>query len=111
MDYKAAIEYLRPVADNHPVSGYGAALEAAIRALEEAETLGRMIDQLKRDLKESGRKDPCSFCRFMYQPVPCEGADYICDECSHESCVCHGCRGFDKWEWRGVPEEGRNETL
>lgn len=35
MDYKAAIEYLRPVADNHPVSGYGAALEAAIRALEE----------------------------------------------------------------------------
>lgn len=50
MDYKAAIEYLRPVADNHPVSGYAAALETAIRAMEEVEALRKERDAAVADI-------------------------------------------------------------
>lgn len=38
MTFKEAIEYLQPVADNTPLSGYGAALTAAIYALHQMDS-------------------------------------------------------------------------
>lgn len=104
MTNKEAITYLQPVADSTPMVGYGAALVAALEALREVESLRVQLKQAVADLQECGRKDPCDFCKYNGLPLPCEGADFICDECTHESCVCHACRGFDKWEWRGVQE-------
>ena len=84
MKNKEAIEYLRPVADSTPLAGYGAALSAAIRALEEVETLraelagererfdryadysverDKMIEQLKEDLRGSAER--CSTCSHL----------------------------------------------
>ena len=123
MTNREAIEYLQPVADNTPLAGYGEALRAAIRALEDAEKLerelksrdatdklrvafakkqGQIIRQLMRDLKAAGKADLCEFCTHNTAPLPCLGGDYICDNCSHEGCGCHACRDFDKWKWRGV---------
>jgi hypothetical protein len=39
MTYKEAREYLRPIADNHPLGGYAAALEKAMEALEKVEQM------------------------------------------------------------------------
>ena len=37
MTFKEAIDYLQPVADNTPLTGYGKALDMAIEALRKAE--------------------------------------------------------------------------
>lgn len=76
----------------------------------------RMIDQMKKEAERMNtvlrlcfREDPCLYCRWGKEPVPCQGADYICDECTHEGCVCHACRDFDKWEMER--DEGSGEWL
>ena len=105
MTYKDAIVYLRPVADNHPLAGYSAALNVAIRALEEVEQLNAEKTQLLDDLKQSLRHEPCDYCKHAKEPVPCAGSDYVCDECTHHGCFCYDCRDCSKWEWRGIPVE------
>ena len=121
MTYKEAREYLRPVADSTPLAGYGAALSKAVEALEKAESLeaelaeaerrakdrdglfARLIDDLKLVAKEGGT--PCGLCRWAYAPLPCrDGPDYPCEKCIPGGCVCHSCRDYDKWLWRGMPE-------
>lgn len=94
MDKKEAIAYLRLVADSAHLKPYAAALEMAIRAMEEREG---MLALLK---KHGG----CDTCLHKTAPLPCIGADYICDNCPDEACVCHACEKFSRWEWRGVQE-------
>ena len=56
-----------------------------------------------RVAKEGGT--PCGLCRWAYAPLPCrDGPDYPCEKCIHGGCVCHSCRDYDKWLWRGMPE-------
>ena len=63
----------------------------------------RLIDDLKQVAKEGGT--PCGLCRWAYAPLPCrDGPDYPCEKCIHGGCVCHSCRDYDKWLWRGMPE-------
>lgn len=69
------------------------------------------IEQLMEDLRQSGRHEPCDYCSKNRTWVPYCAQDVICDVCQNSECPCHDCRDFSKWEWRGVPEEGRNETL
>ena len=95
MTYKQAREYLQPVADNHPVTGYAVALTTAIRALEE-------VDQLKEHLRSS--TDRCKFCANAKKPRLCEDSDYFCNECFQNDCICRDCDHGSKWEWRGVKE-------
>lgn len=67
-----------------------------------------MFDRLMEDLKEVGRSgEMCEVCRHGKEPLICESADYMCDTCPHEACVCHSCRDYDKWLWRGMPEVKR----
>lgn len=72
-------------------------------AVERDGMFDRLIDDLKRVAKEGGT--PCGLCRWAYAPLPCrDGPDYPCEKCIHGGCVCHSCRDYDKWLWRGMPE-------
>jgi len=97
MTYKEAKAYLQPVADSTPLAGYGAALAAAIRALDD-------VDKLKEDLRASN--DRCKFCENMKKPLLCEGSDYFCHECFQHTCICRDCQNGSKWDWRGMRKEG-----
>lgn len=130
MNYKEAREYLQPVADTCVLPQYAEALEMALEALQEVESLraqleqlraeladeryrhdryvdyaverDRMMDQMKEDLRQSGRSDPCDYCKHKGEQLNCEGADFLCDLCLHGECRCHDCRDFSNWEWRGI---------
>lgn len=121
MTCKEAREYLVPIAANCVLPQYAAALEKAMEALEKVDSLeaelaeaerrakdrdglfARLIDDLKLVAKEGGT--PCGLCRWAYAPLPCrDGPDYPCEKCIHGGCVCHSCRDYDKWLWRGMPE-------
>ena len=54
----------------------------------------KMIDRLKEDLRQSGKNDPCDYCKHNGEQPNCKNADYICDQCPHGECRCHGCRDF-----------------
>ena len=77
--------------------------EAERRAKDRDGLFARLIDDLKLVAKEGGT--PCGLCRWAYAPLPCrDGPDYPCEKCIHGGCVCHSCRDYDKWLWRGMPE-------
>lgn len=77
--------------------------EAERRAKDRDGLFDRLIDDLKLVAKEGGT--PCGLCRWAYAPLPCrDGPDYPCEKCIHGGCVCHSCRDYDKWLWRGMPE-------
>ena len=77
--------------------------EAERRAKDRDGLFARLIDDLKLVAKEGGT--PCGLCRWAYAPLPCrDGPDYPCGKCIHGGCVCHSCRDYDKWLWRGMPE-------
>lgn len=126
MDVKTVKEKLQQVADYTVLPEYARALEMAVQLIDRVEELEAelrderdrhdkyvdyaverdgMIDQLKKEAERMNtvlrlcfREDPCLYCRWGKEPLPCQGADYICNECTHEGCVCHACRDFDKWE-------------
>ena len=77
--------------------------EAERRAKDRGGLFDRLIDDLKLVAKEGGT--PCGLCRWAYAPLPCkDGPDYPCEKCIRGGCVCHSCRDYDKWLWRGMPE-------
>lgn len=100
-EIKAAINYLRPIADNASLPNYAHALDIAIRCMEEREAAKIVAEAMLADLKEFAS---CKTCTHNTDPVPCENADYICYECTHHGCVCRDCEAGSKWEWRGVQE-------
>lgn len=125
MTYKEAIEILRPMADNYVLPGVVDALETAIRAMEDlpkvreeladernrhdryvdyATERDKLFDQLLADFRASANDELCHYCKHWAEPLPCEGADYVCYECSIEGCMCRDCRDYENWEWRGKPE-------
>lgn len=129
MNCKEARELLQQVADYTNVPEVARAAEMGVQALEKVERLeaeptderyrhdryadysverDRMIDQLKEDLRNSGRNDPCDYCKHNYEPVPCAEdrvEDIVpCWGCERAECICHACRDWNKWEWRGMPE-------
>ena len=111
MPYKEAIDYLRPVADNHPRSRYAAALEAAIRAMEEVEQLNAEKTQLLEDLRQSGRHEPCDYCKHNEAWLAYCTRGSLCDECLDCACPCNNCEEFSKWEWRGIPNRVESDTV
>lgn len=75
------------------------------RCVDYAVKRDSMFDRLMEDMKEVCRSgEPCEVCRHGKEPLICESEDYMCDTCPHEACVCHACRGCDRFEWRGLPE-------
>jgi len=102
MMIKEAIEYLRPIRDNASLSNYAYALDIAIKCMEEREAARIVGDALLAELKKYGG---CDTCRHKTAPLPCIGADYICDNCPDEACVCHACEKNSRWEWRGIQED------
>lgn len=69
----------------------------------------KMIEQLKKDLLEADSNGGCEFCSHIREPIPCEGADYLCNDCPHHGCYCRDCVWGSKWEWRGIVEDNRVE--
>lgn len=65
----------------------------------------KMIEQLKKDLLSADFNGGCEFCKRALEPIPCEGADYFCDDCPHHGCGCKDCVKGSKWEWRGIVED------
>jgi hypothetical protein len=119
MDIRDAINYLRPIADSAQLAGYAAALDTAIRSMEEVDSLraelrderdrfdklsdfelGRqeLLERAMDDLRSASNR--CKFCIQMTKPLLCLGSDYLCHECNQHSCVCMDCDHGSKWEWR-----------
>ncbi len=101
----AAIEQLsKAVAEEH---------ERFVRYADYSVQRDRMIEQLKKDLLQADETGGCIFCLHALEPMPCEAepeADYICNECPHNQCLCGSCRGSKNWEWRGIVEDNRVES-
>lgn len=130
MDYKKAIETLRPMADNYALPGVADALETAIRALEEVETLraelagererfdryadysverDKMIEQLKEELR--GDAERCRTCGHLSEARMCDTSDYLCCECGQNACACRTCTKGSEWKWRGAVAEITTTTF
>ena len=79
MTYKEAIEYLQPVADNTPLTGYGAALTAAIYALHMMDEGAVPVVRCK-DCKHYGGVTFGNVCRRWSAPLAgmknCTNCDY-----------------------------------
>ena len=83
------------------------ALLAALRSIEsrsKRELLDKAIETIEAlvdDLYNSDCRESCDFCVHGHEPAPCEGSDFVCDNCECD-CICKDCRDNSKWEWRGV---------
>lgn len=68
MTFKEAREYLRPIADNTPLTGYGAALETAMKALEQADKIVHCCECKNHYASYYGVRNKCVLTGVIMPP-------------------------------------------
>ena len=73
-------------------------LDAAANTIEKLLAEVAEFDAAVAELKELDVD--CLVCDHNHRTAPCEGTDYLCDDCPFE-CPCKGCKNNSKWAWHG----------
>lgn len=75
------------------------------------ESLSAQLDQVTRERDaairqqlEADKNNPFA-CNFCKHDEVCDGRLLACGDCDMD-CPCNTCVDRDKWQWRGVEEEG-----